>query len=56
MKFFLGLALRESRVTTEKNTGVLCLLFPTSVGKLSLGKPARITFSENKDVKLIDQI
>ena len=49
MKFFLGLALGASCVacaTTEKHW---CPQRHASVGKLSLGKPAKITFGENKD-------
>ena len=50
MKIFLGLALGASCVacaTTEKHS---CPQRHASVGKLSLGKPAKITFGENKDV------
>jgi len=50
MKFFLGLALGASCAVCATTEKPFCPQRHASVGKLSLGKPATITFSENKDV------
>ena len=50
IKFFLGRALGESCIACETTEKHSCTQRHASVGKLSLGKPATITFGENKDV------